>query len=330
MTGLSSTALQTHKLLSENNSKGLKLLKSLSKQDEIKIREKFSIVFPSGFFLPLDTKIYNNEFIYKDTYFNRDERPSDVKKCKYIQFDSTIKNLIPTSLQYAQIISTPPGFFKLVEPRSHNKNQMKNIIDKMEQLRETQDSLRRLKMKRGRSGPREETECLRAENDILRMEKELHSINFSTCPKYKEIETYMKTVKDPINILTLKTKFCERVLEQESNQVIELLPSWYIHINNIDPDNFYEIIEKICSHYPIAWLKKAGVKCVVSSAVCQNDKSESQLLQNIPAWQHIRIRMIDAWARKNDISNTEIIKSLCDYMGILKSNEDVLCQLHTK
>ena len=42
MSGLSSTGLQTHKLLSENNSKGLKLLKSLSKQDEVIIRESFN------------------------------------------------------------------------------------------------------------------------------------------------------------------------------------------------------------------------------------------------------------------------------------------------
>ena len=68
----------------------------------------------------------------------------------------------------------------------------------MEQLRETQDTLRRLKMKRGRSGPQKKLNALRVENDIIRLEKELHSINYSTCPKYKKIEAYMETIKDPI------------------------------------------------------------------------------------------------------------------------------------
>lgn len=339
MNDLSSIGAQVYKLLNQNNLKGLSLLRSLSKKEERFLREKFSLIFQNGLFIPLDTRVLGNEYVYGDVYFDRNVTPQvDVNKLKYIRFDSAgklvdIVDVLPSKFDFqaVKIIPTHSGFFRLMEPRSHSKNQMKHIIEKMERLRETQDILRRLKMKRGRSGPNEENEHSSVEQLIHQLEKQLHSLNSSpSCPKVKEFENYMRRKQNPTHVLELKEKFCERILEQESSKVIELLPGWYIHVRQIHPSKFYEMIEFICSHYPIAWLKKAGVKCVVSSAVCSSDKSESHLLQNVPAWQHVRIRMIDAWLRESPNIPMKDVRSLCDYMGILKSNEDALCQLHVK
>lgn len=331
-------------LLKKNDLRGLTLLETLSFKQKRMIQSKFAILCSNGLYIPLDCSAdESGRLVYKGRYFSSDENapqtlsPIEIerKKNKLIMKSSSgAPVLLPIEhslLLPVRIIPQSTSFFNVLETQSHGKTQLRNIIEKTEHLREAQDQLRRLEMRRGRSGPDEDVRMHSLKSSIEKMQQGLNSYLTSSCEVSREFENFMKKSDHPVHFLTLKTRFCTKMFEQDSSKIICLLPGWYIHVDNIQPSNFYHHIDYVCKFYPTAWLRVAGAKNIVGSAVSSwRTEDESQMLQNLPAWQHIRIKLIDSWLGRKDISEKSgYAQALCKYMGIIHSNEQLLCKLFT-